>query len=226
MSPDAAMAAMVAAVSVGGGLLAATLSLWCDRRIDVLLDYRLLAAMRHRGGLAPGWRRLSVAQTLCILAVAGGQGPEPCRIVASAVLTGGLLVCAWLDIRHRALPDLVLAPLAALGLAVAGSPAGDPASMILGATAGGGVAAVVQGLARLRHGRLGGGDVKVMACLGVWLGPVGVLVAFWLAMLLLLAGMGRFGGRGGRQSWCVAPAVTAATMIIEIIQSCVHIAVI
>ena len=221
MPPDMDIAVLVAAVSMAGGALAATLSLWCDRRIGLLLDYRPIAAVRHRSGLAPGWRRLSAVQTLCILATECGQGPEPRRIVATAVLIGGLLVCAWLDIRHRVLPDLVLAPFAALGLAAPGLPAVDPATALLGAAAGGGVAAVVQGLARLRNGRMGGGDVKLMACLGLWLGPVGVLVVFWLAMLFLLAGLTRFGGGSGRQSWCAAPSVTVATVLVEIINPCV-----
>lgn len=112
-----------------------------------------------------------------------------------------LLTLALLDRRHFWLPDVLTLPLAAAGLAATTwldppSLTGHALAALLGWGAFAGVAFVYRRL-RGRDG-LGGGDAKLLAAAGAWLGPAAlpgvVLIACSLALLEILA---RAAGSGG-----------------------------
>ncbi|MGP1281800.1 MAG: prepilin peptidase [Parasphingopyxis sp.] len=93
--------------------------------------------------------------------------------LAGAIFGWALLLLATLDIRHFWLPDRVTLPLVGLGLGAAwltGSP--DPIDAAIGAATGflllAGIAIAYRAL-RGRDG-LGGGDSKLLAAIGAWLG--------------------------------------------------------
>jgi leader peptidase (prepilin peptidase)/N-methyltransferase len=98
---------------------------------------------------------------------------EPDWVWASCVLGWTLLALAWIDVEHMMLPDVLTLPLllAGLGATLLLDP-GDMVDHALGAVLG---YLVFRGVAagyRAWRGRtgLGGGDAKLLAAAGAWLG--------------------------------------------------------
>ena len=142
--------------------------------------------------------------------------PMP-QLIAGLVLGWSLLLLALIDLRHMLLPDRITLPLLALGLAVTAliEPARLPAHVIGAAAAYLGLALVARLYAQLRgRAGLGGGDGKLLAALGAWLGwealPSVLLIA-GIAGLLFAAAAGRlapsdriaFGPALGLAGWIV-----------------------
>lgn len=108
--------------------------------------------------------------------------------LATALLGWWLLLAIALDAEHEWLPDALTLPLIPLGLAFAWAGLGPPLlDRAVGAAAGGlglwGIAALYR-LARGRDG-MGGGDPKLLAGLGAWLG--------WTQLPFVLLGAGILG---------------------------------
>jgi prepilin peptidase CpaA len=103
-----------------------------------------------------------------------------------AFVAAFIAACAILDYRTRKIPNWLTASAAVLGLvhsvfaphgigplwSVAGFAVGFSLLLLPWLLGGGGM-----------------GDVKMLAALGVWLGPVGILVAFGLGSVLAAGGM-------------------------------------
>ena len=113
-------------------------------------------------------------------------------IVCSVALAAWLLVAAWTDVRTRRIPNLLVASGMLCGLAVqALAPAGS--GLFGGGWGGLGIVSAALGLLTglalfmplYIFRALGAGDVKLLAMVGVWLGPQFTLAA---ALLTLLAG--------------------------------------
>lgn len=132
---------------------------------------------------------------------------ELVMVASYAALVGALAVAAAVDLSCRIVPNGCAVTVAASGVAVAlvgGSPAdagGGPAPVSgteLGGVClavGGGAAALAVMLAaaclsaRARGSPgVGGGDVKLLAAAGTWLGPMGALVAIALSCLVAVVG--------------------------------------
>lgn len=99
-----------------------------------------------------------------------------------------LLALAAIDIEAGLLPDRITLPLLWVGLIAAASSFGPtPAQAILGAAAGYGLLDGLNRLSRLCLGRdgMGGGDAKLAAAMGAWLGPIGLV---WALLLAFTAG--------------------------------------
>jgi leader peptidase (prepilin peptidase)/N-methyltransferase len=98
---------------------------------------------------------------------------EPGWVWASCVLGWTLLVLAWIDGGHMMLPDVLTLPLllAGLGATLLLDPE-DAADHALGAALGYFAFLGVAALYRAWRGRtgLGGGDAKLLAAAGAWLG--------------------------------------------------------
>lgn len=129
------------------------------------------------------------------------DGADPPRLWAGCLLGWMLLALGLIDWRHLLLPDVLTLPLLLAGLAVTAwlSPGDAPAHALAAALGYLGLSCVAAAYRRLR-GRegLGGGDAKLLAAAGAWLGPAGlppVLVLGALAgvAVALLAAL-----RGGR----------------------------
>ncbi len=107
---------------------------------------------------------------------------------AAALLGWWLLILAALDLEHHWLPDRLTLPLIPAGLVAAAAGAGPLlADRLIGAAAGWAVLwAIGAGYRRLR-GRegLGGGDPKLLAAIGAWLG--------WQGLPFVLLGAGLLG---------------------------------
>ncbi len=91
--------------------------------------------------------------------------------------------CLWLlwvavatDLLWRRIPNALTAPAGLLGLIYHASPA--PGALGAGAALAGMLAGGALLLVLYRMGRVGGGDVKLLAALGAWLGPEAVTALF------------------------------------------------
>ena len=105
------------------------------------------------------------------------------RLVAVAPLLGLLAVAAVIDVRTRRIPNWLSAAVAAGGLALSITGGGlvGPAAAALGLLVGFALLAASFAL-RL----MGGGDVKLMAAVGAWLGPWGIFLAFVVASVVAM----------------------------------------
>lgn len=127
---------------------------------------------------------VAIAATVLLAAgVAAAQGTA-----ASAVLRGVLVLlvipCALIDIERRIIPNRITGPAALFGLAlgVALDPGGEPKRLLWAAIAGGFLL-----LAALANpAGMGMGDVKLVAAMGLYLGPP-VIVALLFSLLASLA---------------------------------------
>jgi prepilin peptidase CpaA len=106
--------------------------------------------------------------------------------VGAAAIGSYMAACAVVDYRQHRIPNWLTVPAAVAGLAYSTFAPGG-----LGALAALAGFAVGFGLLLLPWllGGGGMGDVKMLAALGTWLGPVGILVAFGLGAVLAALGM-------------------------------------
>jgi leader peptidase (prepilin peptidase)/N-methyltransferase len=104
-----------------------------------------------------------------------------------AVLAGALLVVTFIDLEHQIIPDVISIPglLVGLGLSVL---TGNPGwkSSLIGLLVGGGLLYLLAAgyeILTKREG-MGGGDIKLLAMIGAFLGWTGVLVTVILAAVV------------------------------------------
>ena len=113
--------------------------------------------------------------------------PIPIAIF-TAIFGWWLFLLAALDVEYEWLPDRLTLPLIPAGLAVAWIGAGPPLEdRLIGAAAGFAILALIALAYRRIRGRegLGGGDPKLFAAIGAWLG--------WQALPLVMLGAGLLG---------------------------------
>ena len=116
-----------------------------------------------------------------------------------------LLVATFFDFRYREIPDWISIAIAAVAIV---------ASLVgwlgigLAWVIAGGVVGLGIGYGLFRFAKLGGGDAKLIAALGLLLGPIGIMI--------LLFGMAIFGGVlslvamvRGQRDYAYVPAITA-----------------
>ena len=160
-----------------------------------LLSYLYLRGRCRFCGAAISWRYplLELAGGLLSLAL-WHQYPWSPRLIAYGPFGAALLVLTAIDLEHRLLPDAITYPgiVAGLGLALF-LPSPGFWEALLGALLGGGFFLVVGWVYEKFSGKtgLGGGDVKLLAMIGAFLG-VGSLpfIIFISATLGTLVGLG------------------------------------
>lgn len=119
--------------------------------------------------------------------------------LATAVFGWWLLILAALDVEHHWLPDALTLPLIPAGLIVAWLELGPPLlDRIAGAVAGGLGLWLIALAYRALRGRegMGGGDPKLMAGIGAWVGLFGLPFVLLGASLLGLASVAAMAARG------------------------------
>ena len=101
--------------------------------------------------------------------------------IATAILVPGVVLASWIDWRYRKVPNWLNLALIVVGLAVQGIYHGwtGLGMGLLGMLLGFGLLIIPW----LMHA-MGAGDVKLMAAIGVWLGPLLTLRAFCVGAIL------------------------------------------
>jgi leader peptidase (prepilin peptidase)/N-methyltransferase len=138
-----------------------------------LVSWALLRGRCRRCGQPLGWFYPATELAALVVALIALALDDFPRVWLDCVFGWWLLALAWTDIRTWLLPDLLTLPLIVAGLAETAifEPA-DLLDRILGAVAG---YVLLRGIAlayravRGTHG-LGGGDAKLLAAAGAWLG--------------------------------------------------------
>lgn len=157
------------------------------RDLVPILSYLVLRGRCRACGSAIDPRHLAMEAAGCLVGVTAGVA-HPDMVLVTAAFGWWLLLIMALDLQHHWLPDRLTLPLIPAGLAVAafgmGPALGD---RVIGAAAGFAGLAAIALLYRAARGRegMGGGDPKLMAGLGAWLG--------WQSLPYLLLGAGVIG---------------------------------
>jgi leader peptidase (prepilin peptidase)/N-methyltransferase len=119
---------------------------------------------------------------LLVACAAVASGTDTLDVWLGCVLGWSLLTIGWIDAEHMRLPDALTLPLLLVGLASAVTDPEMLPARVVGAVVG---YLAFQGVAwayRLVRGRagLGGGDAKLLAVAGAWLGwqPLPLVVLF------------------------------------------------
>ena len=171
-----------------------------------LISWALARGRCRRCGHSLGWfyPAIEIAAAMVALLALAVDGTS--RVGLDCLLGWWLLALAWIDLRHRVLPDTLTLPLIAVGLAAAAL--SDPGRLLdhaLGALFGYlalRVTALGYRVVRGREG-LGGGDAKLLGAAGAWLGLAAMPQVILGAALVALATVGALwlgGVRLGAQS--------------------------
>jgi len=153
-----------------------------------LVSFALLRG-RCRACRGPiGWRYpLVEAATAGLFALAHARHGASPELALAALFLAGLVAITAIDLAHQIIPDVLSLPGIAVGL-VGSVATGRLAwwDALLGVLVGGGIFWVIVHATVLVLGRpgMGGGDVKLGAMLGAFLGWQAVLVAVFVAVLL------------------------------------------
>lgn len=133
-----------------------------------------------------------------------GAGP-PGLVVY--LFIAALLVITFIDLDHRIIPDVISLPGIPVGFAASfGWLAISPLESLLGILAGGGSLFLVAWGYQLIAGRegMGGGDIKLLAMIGAFIGWKGVLFTIFVSSLTgTLAGVGLILLKGGTMKLAV-----------------------
>jgi leader peptidase (prepilin peptidase)/N-methyltransferase len=138
-------------------------------------------------------------------------------LVRDLLLFSLLMPITFIDIDHRIIPDeLSLGGLAA-GLLLSFLPGGDWRGSVAGALLGGGILyATAYAYEKVRGAEgMGGGDIKLMAMIGAFLGWRGTLATIFLGALLGAAGgvlAMRKGGEGLKTAIPFGPYLCVAAL--------------
>jgi leader peptidase (prepilin peptidase) / N-methyltransferase len=155
--------------------------------VPILSWFLVKGRCRHCGGTID--RRHLAAEAGAAMIGLAAILAHPMPLAAVTALFGWwLFLLAALDLEHEWLPDRLTWPLLAAGLAAAWGGFGPPlGSRLIGAAAGFGALFLIRHAYRALRGRdgLGGGDPKLLAAIGAWLG--------WTQLPFVLIGAGLLG---------------------------------
>jgi leader peptidase (prepilin peptidase)/N-methyltransferase len=168
--------------------------------LPVLGYFLLRGRCRGCGGkISPRYPAVELLTGIGYLLLARADGPGY-ALLRDVVFFSLLVPIAFIDIDHRIIPDeLSLGGLAA-GLSLSFLPGGDWKGSLLGGVLGGGIlygTAAAYEKATGREG-MGGGDVKLIAMIGAFLGWKGALLSIFCGSILGVAG-GLFAMRKGKE---------------------------
>jgi leader peptidase (prepilin peptidase) / N-methyltransferase len=159
---------------------------------------------RCRIPISPRYPAVEAANGLLYLALATSLGETP-RAVALMAFSTALLVLGLIDLEHQLLHDVITLPGVVAGVGASflpGSPI-TPMGSFLAAVGGFAALTAVNALYRAARGTdgFGGGDPKMVAMIGAFLGWQGALLTMLLASLsgtIVGVGLMAFGGKGAQ----------------------------
>lgn len=179
----------------------------CDRTLSWYENIPILSFLALRGRCRTCGSRISLQYPLVELAVgliwvgAVVYYPSLWQAASAAFFATLLLGIAITDARHYIIPDLFSVGGLILGLALSFAP-GPPGvtSSILGAAIGFGLMYVVAILGEwaFKKPALGGGDIKMMAMVGAFLGPLQTLLTIFVGSAVGAVIFGPIGLKTGK----------------------------
>lgn len=171
---------------------------WLDN-IPVL-SFLWLRARCRQCGARISWRYPVVEATTAVLFVLAarhlGWGLE---LVGAWLFLAALVAIAAIDLEHQVIPDAISLPMIVAGLALSlVTPSRSWIDSLLGIAVGGGIPFAVVVLSR---GGMGGGDIRLGALIGAFLGWQGAALAVFGAVVLggVVATALLIAGRRGRK---------------------------
>jgi leader peptidase (prepilin peptidase)/N-methyltransferase len=157
------------------------------RDLIPLGGFFLLGGRCHYCHSPIAWRYPAVEVGTGLLAVAIFYRLDMPAFLPALGITAIVIAAAVIDLERGIIPNSLTFPAIAIGLFTSYfSPLTTPWSSFVGVVLGGGILLVI---AMVSRGGMGGGDIKLMAAVGAWLGWQQVIVVLFLACLM--------GGVGG-----------------------------
>ena len=168
----------------------------CGRPVPPLENIPIAGFLWLRGKCAGcggriSWRYPAVeAMTAIGFAVIAAVDGQPVNLLRDLVFFSLLVPIVFIDIDHRIIPDELSLGGMAAGVALAFLPGGGVRESMIGMALGGGVLYATATLYQKATGRvgMGGGDVKLLAMIGAFLGWKGALFTIFIGSLLGVAG--------------------------------------
>ncbi len=147
-----------------------------------LVSFLILGGRCRACQAAISWRYpLVEAATVLLFLLALARFGLTLEGTRAAILASALLVVALIDLDHRIIPDRLTLPGIALGLVGAWFLPPGIVSSIVGTLVGGGLFYLI---ALASRGGMGGGDIKLAAMLGAFLGWQSGLLAIFVGVLI------------------------------------------
>lgn len=150
--------------------------------VPLLSFLALRGRCRHCGGrIALRYPFVEALMAVLVVAVGARFSGEPLAFASALILAFLLVVITFIDLDHQLILNRLTYPGIAVGLVLAvlwGGGRWKTAGL-----AGLGAAAVILAIVVLSRGGMGGGDVKLAALIGVFLGWPNAVVALFLAFL-------------------------------------------
>lgn len=161
-------------------------SIWFYDNIPIASWFVLRGRCRSCGGrISPRYFFVELVTALLFLAVYHKWGVTPTAVLYCMFMCA-MIVIFWIDLDHMIIPDVISLNFIPIGVAasvVAAIPGMDWKSSLLGLVLGVAVSylpAVIYEKLRGVEG-LGGGDVKLLAMIGAFTGPYGVVFVLFFA---------------------------------------------
>lgn len=147
--------------------------------------------VEHRARFRPAGMAGMMAMTFCWSLLQTKAGREPLTAVFLFIFLFFMWLCTFTDFEQHVIYDKVLVPFAVLGIINTFALGYEFSDRIEAAVVGG---LVFLAIAALTHGGIGGGDVKLIAALGLWQGTdmltviavCGILLGGLVALILML----------------------------------------
>jgi leader peptidase (prepilin peptidase)/N-methyltransferase len=178
---------------------------------------------RCRRPISPRYPAVEAANGILYVGIAASLGPTP-RAIALMAFATAVLVLGLIDLEHQLLHDVITLPGTAVGVATSflpGSPLTPLGSLL--AAAGGFVAlTAVNALYRAVRGTdgFGGGDPKMLAMIGAFLGWQGSLLTLLLASLAgTIVGLGLmvFQGKGSQHKLPLGTFLALGALVVVLV---------
>ncbi|MGC2424564.1 MAG: prepilin peptidase [Nitrospirota bacterium] len=157
--------------------------------IPVLSYILLRGRCAHCGaGISPRYPLIELLNALFYVAALHRFGFRPASFLIMALISA-FIVVTFIDLEHQIIPDGITLPGIVLGLILGPLVLRNPAvpwhigfiNSLLGMVVGGGIFYLIAVLSR---GGMGGGDIKLIAMIGAFLGWKGVLLTIFVGSLL------------------------------------------
>ncbi|MGH7313112.1 MAG: prepilin peptidase [Candidatus Rokuibacteriota bacterium] len=148
-----------------------------------VLSFLWLRARCRQCGARISWRYPVVEATTALLfALAAGHLGWGLELIGAWLLLAVLVVIAAIDLEHQVIPDSISLPVIAAGLALSFvTPSRSWIDSLLGIAVGGGIPFAIIVLSR---GGMGGGDMRLGALIGAFLGWQLAVLSLFMAVLL------------------------------------------